>query len=506
MKRIFTFLASVLITATLWAQSPEKMSYQAVVRNSSDALVTNTNIGMQISILQGSASGTAVYVETQTPNTNANGLISIEIGAGTTTDDFSSIDWASGPYFIKTETDLEGGTNYTITGISQLLSVPYALHAKTAETVSGSITETDPVYTTDSSFIKTGTRSWNSSISKSITGTDTAYWNDKTYISDTDGDTKIETEHTADEDVVRMNVAGNEVFTADDTGFDFVLPTNDDNSNLKVSKSNGTVVFGVDGSGMMYGDGSGLSNVKSLANKAGGNSMTHITKNYGTYQNMKSVTIETPCSGKCFVMASGYARWESKGWDLYLASILRNADPNNSWNAENEFFQYLNIATDYNCADSSDQYASFAQHRCFNVGTGTQTFTLWANKYTTTSKVRMDDINLTVLFFPTAGTGSGILKSTQLEANDEPQDPNVPFTNIPRRPDGSELRKSLDAMIKPEKQIQKVPDDELIRLQKVVEELKTENETLRQEKYETDKRISDIENQIKLLLKTNQPN
>jgi len=144
MKKLFTFMVAVFLTATLWAQSPEKMSYQAVIRNSSEALVTNTTVGMKISILQGSASGTAVYVETQSPTTNANGLVSIEIGGGS---GFNTIDWANGPYFIETKTDPAGGTNYTITGTSQLLSVPYALHAKTAESVSGTITETDPVFT-----------------------------------------------------------------------------------------------------------------------------------------------------------------------------------------------------------------------------------------------------------------------------------------------------------------------------------------------------------------------
>ena len=147
MRKLFTIFAAVLLTATVWAQSPEKMSYQAVIRNSSDQLVQNQTVGMQISILQGSASGTVVYTETQTPTTNANGLVSLGIGTGTTSDDFSSIDWANGPYFIKIETDPAGGTSYTITGTSQLLSVPYALHAKTAETVTGGITETDPVFT-----------------------------------------------------------------------------------------------------------------------------------------------------------------------------------------------------------------------------------------------------------------------------------------------------------------------------------------------------------------------
>ena len=153
MKKLFTILVTVLLTATVFlpqqagAQSPEKMSYQAVIRNSSNALVTSTLVGMQISILKGSPSGTVVYAETQTPTTNANGLVSIEIGGGTVVSGtFSSIDWANGIYFIKTETDPTGGTIYTISGTSQLLSVPYALHAKTADTLTGGIVETDPIY------------------------------------------------------------------------------------------------------------------------------------------------------------------------------------------------------------------------------------------------------------------------------------------------------------------------------------------------------------------------
>jgi uncharacterized protein (TIGR02145 family) len=135
MRKIYTIFITLLLATTTWAQSPQKMSYQAVIRNSSDQLVTNHAVGMRISILQGSATGTSVYVETQTPTTNASGLATIEIGGGTfVTGSFSSIDWATGPYFIKTETDPTGGTSYTITGTSQLLSVPYAFYAKTAGT------------------------------------------------------------------------------------------------------------------------------------------------------------------------------------------------------------------------------------------------------------------------------------------------------------------------------------------------------------------------------------
>jgi len=117
-----------LLTFNSFSQAPQKMSYQAVIRNSSNALVISTPVGMQISVLQGSSTGTAVYVETQTPSTNANGLVSLEIGSGAiVTGTFAGINWATGPYFIKTETDLTGGTAYSIVGTNQLMSVPYAL-------------------------------------------------------------------------------------------------------------------------------------------------------------------------------------------------------------------------------------------------------------------------------------------------------------------------------------------------------------------------------------------
>lgn len=133
MKKLFTILAAVLITANMFAQAPSKMNYQAVIRNASNALVTSTTVGMQISILQGSSTGTAVYTETQRPSTNANGLVSLQIGAGTVvTGTFAGIDWSAGPYYIKTSTDPIGGTNYTIIGNNQLMSVPYALYAANA--------------------------------------------------------------------------------------------------------------------------------------------------------------------------------------------------------------------------------------------------------------------------------------------------------------------------------------------------------------------------------------
>lgn len=159
-KRIVNTAIMLLIAMNMFAQAPQKMSYQAVIRNASNALVVNQNIGMQISILQGSPNGTVAYAETQTPMTNTNGLVSVEIGTGTVVSgDFTLIDWAAGPYFVKTETDPTGGTNYTITGTTQLLSVPYALYAK-------STNENDPVFS--------------ASVAAGITATDTTNWNNHT--------------------------------------------------------------------------------------------------------------------------------------------------------------------------------------------------------------------------------------------------------------------------------------------------------------------------------------
>jgi len=140
---ICTTVGALLLTISSFAQAPEKMSYQAVIRNAANALVANQQVGMQISILQGA---TAVYEETQTPTSNSNGLVSLEIGTGTViSGSFTAIDWSAGTYFIKTETDPAGGTNYTITGTSQLLSVPYALYAKTSSDAEAVATNTAKV-------------------------------------------------------------------------------------------------------------------------------------------------------------------------------------------------------------------------------------------------------------------------------------------------------------------------------------------------------------------------
>ena len=134
MKKIFILTLLVLFSVITLAQTPLKFSYQSVVRNTDSELICEQEIGMKVTILQGTIDGTEVYVETHQPTTNINGLLTIEIGAGSVQEGvFADIDWSADTYFIKTEIDPEGFSNYTIVGVSQLLSVPYALHAKTAE-------------------------------------------------------------------------------------------------------------------------------------------------------------------------------------------------------------------------------------------------------------------------------------------------------------------------------------------------------------------------------------
>ncbi len=129
-KRLFISLVAIATTFTSFSQSPEAFKYQAVVRDAGGAILSNQGVGYQLTILQGTASGVAVYTETFSPTTNSYGLVNLEIGTGATIDDFSLIDWANGPYFIETAADVAGGTAYVVMGTSQLLSVPYALYAK----------------------------------------------------------------------------------------------------------------------------------------------------------------------------------------------------------------------------------------------------------------------------------------------------------------------------------------------------------------------------------------
>ena len=126
MKKLYTIIVAVIITSNLFGQAPASFKYQAVLRDVSGNVRANADVSIDIAIIQGSASGSQVFIETHIETTNEFGLVNLEIGSKNTIG-FLDINWSAGPYFIKVSVD---GTEM---GTSQLLSVPYALYAKTAE-------------------------------------------------------------------------------------------------------------------------------------------------------------------------------------------------------------------------------------------------------------------------------------------------------------------------------------------------------------------------------------
>src|SRR6476620_11264390 len=130
MKKLYTFLVLLLSFAT-FAQAPEGFNYQATVRNSAGALITNKSVGFTFKIIKDSPTGTTVYSETRTVTTDDLGSVNLVVGQGTpTTGTFPSINWGSGTYYLGIE--LNTGSGNVAMGTTQLLSVPYALYAKTA--------------------------------------------------------------------------------------------------------------------------------------------------------------------------------------------------------------------------------------------------------------------------------------------------------------------------------------------------------------------------------------
>ncbi|MDG2153213.1 MAG: hypothetical protein P8K10_04695 [Crocinitomicaceae bacterium] len=126
---IFLFLTNFLLNA----QAPEGVNYQAVIRDNLGNPIENTSVGIKIGIYQNTTVGTLVFEESFTPNTNTFGLVNFVIGQGSLiSGDFSIIDWSSGPYFVEISADIDGGINYEAIGTQELMSVPYALYAKTA--------------------------------------------------------------------------------------------------------------------------------------------------------------------------------------------------------------------------------------------------------------------------------------------------------------------------------------------------------------------------------------
>jgi uncharacterized protein (TIGR02145 family) len=127
----YIFILFLGFSLELFAQQPSKFSYQFSVITNANLIVSQQKVSVRVNILQGNINGSSVYEEIHQVTTNSDGLVSIHIGSGASNfGDFSKINWSLGSYFIKTETDSNGGSNYTLLNSNQLLSVPFALYAE----------------------------------------------------------------------------------------------------------------------------------------------------------------------------------------------------------------------------------------------------------------------------------------------------------------------------------------------------------------------------------------
>ena len=131
----------IFTSVVLKAQSPQKINFQSIVRNTSGVIVSNKSVKFKITILADSATGEPVYSETHLKTTDAIGLVSLQIGSGTVTSGvFSSLNWGNASHFIKLEADFTGGNTYAPLGTQELMSVPYAMYAAKTDTASLNLT------------------------------------------------------------------------------------------------------------------------------------------------------------------------------------------------------------------------------------------------------------------------------------------------------------------------------------------------------------------------------
>jgi uncharacterized protein (TIGR02145 family) len=178
---VISIMLFVCCISIVNGQAPYNFNYQALIRNTNGALLANTNVSVRASIVEGSVFGSSVFVETHSATTNNNGLLSLIIGNGTATlGTLESIKWSKNEHFLKIEIDPNGGTNYSIETVTQLLSVPYALHSNFAD--STNFIEKDPIYTNSvsSKINSNDTARWGNKLSKEIDGSIT---NEIQYIS-----------------------------------------------------------------------------------------------------------------------------------------------------------------------------------------------------------------------------------------------------------------------------------------------------------------------------------
>ncbi|MFT5512786.1 MAG: hypothetical protein ACI8SE_001185 [Bacteroidia bacterium] len=157
MKQFLRVVASITLCFTYFlanAQSPDGFNYQAVARDNSGELLKNKSITVKAIVLSGQSASNKVYEETHVVTTSQLGHFSLVVGQGSTSDNFSNIAWSENPHYLKIEIDQGGG--FAVMGTVELQSVPYAMHSRTAETVTNVDISADDLNDVNSSSANTG--------------------------------------------------------------------------------------------------------------------------------------------------------------------------------------------------------------------------------------------------------------------------------------------------------------------------------------------------------------
>ena len=156
-KYLILALIFMTVSIQLYAESgaPQGFNYQAVVRNSSGSIVASSPVGLKFNIHTGSPTGSVVYTQADTVITTPDGIFTIVIGGGNITGGFDSIRWANNTFYLQVMVDIDGGNNYLDMGTSQMVSVPYALYARTAGALALTPTVLNPITGNDSIIVGT---------------------------------------------------------------------------------------------------------------------------------------------------------------------------------------------------------------------------------------------------------------------------------------------------------------------------------------------------------------
>jgi hypothetical protein len=166
MKKLIFILSFFMVGFNVYPQIPYAFNYQAVIRDNLGNILPNQSVSIQLSLLAGAPDGTVIFRENHSKSTDQFGLVDLIVGRGTTIlGSLDEINWNENTFYLQVAVDIAGGINFIVIGTSQLLSVPYALYARTADSITVSWSENDPVF--------------NASVASGITANDTSLWNNK---------------------------------------------------------------------------------------------------------------------------------------------------------------------------------------------------------------------------------------------------------------------------------------------------------------------------------------